>query len=194
MNPDEKRIWNRIKKGDEVAFRDLFDRHYSSLCYTANRLVNNREVAQDMAQEAFVELWKRREKLNIDFSIWGYLKRATINKSLNYIKSQKRIVSMQTEQGEMDVVQELPNNSNLERQELVEIVRNTINKLPERCKEVFLLRRYEEKSYREIAEMLSISERTVEVQLRKARKFLLKELTPYRDILTIFLSIFMIIV
>lgn len=191
MNESDQDIWLKIKKGDELAFRQLFDEHYPSLCWISNRLVQNKEVAKDIAQDVFVALWNRRSTLQINVSIFGYLKRATINKSLNYIKANSKVVPLDgIKQNKKDDVIE-SSHSDLEREEIVKIVQQKIKALPGRCQEIFVLRRYEDMSYREIAKTLNISERTVEVQLRKARMMLKEELKPYIHYLTCLFLIIM---
>lgn len=165
-----------IKGDDQKAYRALFDRYYKYLLVTAYAYVKDENTIRDLAQDVFFEIWKKRNSLNIN-NVKAYLRRSVINKALNYIKAQR----MNFEDSDEPFDQ--PDNSNvqenLEAEQLQQVINDAIATLPERCRVVFALRRFEELSLKEIAAKLDISPKTVENQLTKAMKILRKAVAPY---------------
>jgi len=148
-------------------------------------MINDQQIAEDIAQEVFMELWKKREQLNITGSLKSYLTRAAFNKTLNHIRDQKIRLSDSKELevedfgGVEDVDQ--TNVDDLKRK-----IAEAVQLLPDRCRMVFLLSRDQQMTYQEIAEALDISIKTVENQISKALKILRKYLGPYVANLLIF--------
>jgi len=155
----------------ESAIDLIFRKYYSFLCKSVYRIIPDTQITEDLAQDVFYGLWKKRDQLKITTSLKAYLKRAALNKALNYIRDQKidfrnapakeELVSKQD-----SIVQELAAH-NLQQE-----IDAAIDKLPEKCRLVFVLSRFEEMSYRQIAEHLDISMKTVENQISKALKSL----------------------
>jgi len=79
----------KIKNNDDSAFKQLFEIYYENLCRTAYKVYQDENKAKDFVQEVFLDLWKRRGSIQIRSSVSGYLKRATINKSIDHIRAQK---------------------------------------------------------------------------------------------------------
>jgi len=157
----------------------LFRENYKSLCFVANDIVNDHIMAEDIVQEVFTNLWKKKDEIKINTSLKGYLYRSTINGSLNYIEKSKRSIPL--EQQAIENVGALTNDliESLNHLELEERVTQAINSLPSKCKTVFLLSRYEDMKYRQIAEHLGISIKTVENQMGKALKRMRIHLQSY---------------
>lgn len=167
----ENALLQRVKKNDQLAFRTLFDAYYKYLTVTAYRYLNDGEKAKDIAQDAFVELWNRRDSLEITSGLKAYLRRAVVNKCLNYIKREKRIDFSEPAQ--------LPETSTthdavdkLAAADLQTTVQTAIDTLPERCRLIFCMSRYDQKSHKEIAAELNISTKTIENQITWALKTL----------------------
>ena len=176
-NTDDKGLLENIRKGNKSAFRTLFNQYYQLLLATAINLLKDVNLAKDVVQEVFFEMWKKREALVIQSSLSGYLKRAVINRSINQIRSRKKMVSE-------DHLQQLHNNQSsiteeLETEHLNEVLQKALDGLPERCRLVFVMRRMEDMSHKEIAEKLNISTKTVENQITKALKSLKTAVQPY---------------
>ena len=171
----DQELINRLQKDDEQAMDILFRRHYAFICRAVYRVLNDNNLAEDIAQEVFFGLWKKRENLNISTSVQAYLKRAAINKSLNFIRDQK--VKFDDEE-KMPILtsNQSTTQQQLEAEDLQKLINESIDQLPEKCRLVFTLSRFEEMSYQEIADQLGISIKTVENQISKALKFLRKAL------------------
>ena len=178
-NPDIH-ILDKLKEQPEIALKVLYDEFYDYICIVVYKMVGDRTLSEDITQEVFVEVWKRRDSLVVNISLRGYLRRIAVNKTLNHIRAQK----MNFE--EEDTMMQVPSSENsvqkiLEAQDLEKVINDSIDSLPERCRVVFGLSRFEELSYREIATELSISVKTVENQISKALKLLRKSVVEYDE-------------
>ena len=172
-----------LKAGDERALRHIFDRYYGLLLGDMYRIVSDEDACQDLAQEIFVDLWRKRDELDIHTSLRAYLRRAAVNKSLNYIKANRRFQFDDT-----DELGHLPDTSAAdyglkEKQDTLEdALHAAIDTLPEKCRADFNLSRFEQLSHREIAEKLGISVKTIENQITKAMKMLRDAMANHADL------------
>lgn len=166
-----------LRKGDERALRALFDQYYRIMVGDAYRLVPDLAVCKDLAQDVFLELWRKRENLDIQTSIGAYLRRAAVNRALNYLKANRRLIFE-----EADALPQIPDNTSQDndRREAQDQLENRLHQaieaLPEKCRVVFVLSRFEHLSHKEIAEQLGISTKTIENQITKAMKYLREKL------------------
>lgn len=162
-------------KGYELLFRQ----YYSPLCSHAVRFVYNREVAEDLVAEVFYTFWKKKLHEQITTSFRAYLFTSVRNKSLTYIKWE-----FDKEKSE-DLEENDKASSTLEPDEVMEFdelylhIEKTINLLPPQCQKVFLMSRFEGKSYKEIGEKLNVSGKAVEAHISKALITLRKALQNY---------------
>lgn len=164
-----------LHSDDERAVNFLFREHYEYLCRAVYRVLPRSEVAEDLVQEVFFELWRKRHSIQINTSFKAYLRRAAVNKTLNYIRDLRlKTVDVEKAPEPASKLSEAP--AIIEGKEIQESIDLAIDQLPERCRMVFVLSRFEEKSYKEIAEELDISVKTVENQISKALKLLRKSL------------------
>lgn len=156
----------------------LFKEHYKRLHRIAYQLVNDKDFAEDVVQDVFISVWKSRDSLLITTTIEGYLIKSTINKAITYLdKSKKKLHVELTDQTEFK------NDLNIQEQGIdfeifQELVYQSLDKLPPKCKAIFMLSRFENMKYKEIAEHLGINKKTVENQMTIAISKLNKELKP----------------
>ncbi len=180
----------KLKAKDEKAFELVFRVYYPELCRFAYKYVENQDVAEELVQDLFCSLWAKLDSLVINTSLKSYLYSAVRNAAFNYFKHQKvtdKYKSYQMERGSGIIEAD----RSLEVKELSTKIDAAIHSLPEKCREVFRLSRIENKKYKEIAEELNISIKTVENQMGKALKVLRKELGSYLPIaLLMWLEIF----
>lgn len=155
----------------------LFKKYYAFVSIAVLRLIADPETAEDIAQEVFMEIWKRRNALDIQISLKAYLRKTAVNKTLNYIRHQKNYKSEELSDQQFEL--HAPENTMVETNELQSLIEQAVEQLPERCKLVFKLSRLEEMSYQEIADKLDISVKTVENQIVKALKQLRETLRPF---------------
>ncbi|MEM1322157.1 MAG: RNA polymerase sigma-70 factor [Bacteroidota bacterium] len=182
----DKELLAKLAQGDTTAVDTIFRQHYASLCLTANRVLRNTTKAEDLVQDVFFELWRKRKQLHIHSSLAAYLKRATMNKALNYIRDEK-IKSSGEEPLQMMRSKETGVQRQLEASELKKKIDQAIDELPERCRLIFCLSRFEEMSYQEIANELDLSIKTVENQITKALRLLRQKLGVYLSSILLFI-------
>ena len=162
----------------EQRFRQIFRALYPSLAFYATRLVQDDE-AEDIVQEAFMELWKRKEDIDDESHIKAFLYRIVYTKALNVIKH-RTVVNNHADsvkkvtQFKLDYYNPETNDvmNYIEGLETRKQINDAIGELPAKCREVFILSYQHDKKNKEIAEQLGISIRTVEVHLYKAVKTL----------------------
>lgn len=174
---------------DKRLFEQLFREHFKELCNFAKFYVNDQDAAKDIVQEIFINLWNKRDSITSEKSVKSYLYSSVKNRCLNWIRDHKKFRSyvLDIEIEDHDSIFE---RDNLESREIRRRIEFAMDKLPDRCREIFELSRYEELKYKEIAEKLGLSIKTVEVQVSKALKILRLEL---KDLLTILLLAIMLI-
>lgn len=183
-----------MKINDKAEFQDVFRKFYSQTLFYAARIVGDEE-AEDVVQDTFVELWKRKDELSDENHIRAFLFRTVYTRSLNVLKhrgiTQNYAESMQ--QLELQRAQFYQPNNNetlqhIEDEELRGQIQDAINELPDKCREVFIMSYIHEMKNKEIADLMSLSVKTVEVHIYKALKFLRKRL----DYLTFLSLIFLL--
>ncbi len=153
-------------------FEALFKRHYQDLVLTSYRITSHRPASEDIVQDLFVYLWKNSLSLRISGSIESYLKRATINRSLNWLRDEQRtkLYAETPESVDRD------STSDVSDERLVKL-KEAIQALPEKCRLIFMLHRYEGLTTKEIANYLDLSPKTIENQLGKALKLLREKIS-----------------
>ena len=162
----------------DTLYKNLFRRYYPGLLFYATRLVGDEE-AEDVVQDVFVELWKRRGYMEIGEQIQGFLYRATYTKALNVLKHRS------IKEGYHSAIEEInqkraefyqPDNNEviqrIENKELRKEIQDAVNELPDKCKEVFKLSYLHDMKNKEIADVMGVSLRTVEAHMYKALKYL----------------------
>ena len=169
-------------EGDEKTFERVFKSNYKALYSYANMIVRDHEAAEEIVQGMFLKLWERKEKLELHTSLKAYLYRSIYNDSLNLIKHEKVKLKYQshalyTMKNESDNASDKVQLSELEKRLQV-----ALNQLPEGCRTIFQLSRFEDLKYKEIADRLKISIKTVENQMGKALKLLRMELAEFLTI------------
>lgn len=174
---NDNEFFDLLSTDAEKAFEWLFRRYFSELCQVVYRVAHDEHLAQDLVQEVLYELWRKRDILTISISLRAYLKRAVLNRTLNHLRDNRQW-SSEERMPEIAVEESDPVDM-LRSEELQKLVDAAIDELPEKCRMVFVLSRYEELSYRDIATELGIAEKTVENQVSKALKYLRQRLLPY---------------
>ena len=155
----------------DSAVDQLFKDYYGDLCRKAYRILNNKVISEDIVQDVFFKLWENRKKINIQTSLKAYLNRMVFNESISYLRKNKELIDFSHDTDIEDIHAVIPDEK-IEQKDLRNIIDNAISKLPPACKTIFLLSRIDELSYKQIAETLDISVKTVENQMGKALKIL----------------------
>lgn len=196
MHELEELLIKKLRKGDERAFRLLYDRHYVLLCRFANQLLNNAALAEEVVDDVIFYLWEHRQEVEIRYSIRAYLMRAVRNRCLNELQLQSHReelhISSFLSPESMDFLDSLfvdnkqPLGMLLE-QELEEELKRSIDELPLECRKVFYKSRFEQKKYEEIATELGISVNTVKYHIKNALAFLQRRLGSYLKLLIVYI-------
>lgn len=168
-----------MSDSDELNILDIeqvFRMHHKMLCNVSYALVKDKSIAEDIVQDVFLNLWRKRKDIIIDSNLKGYLYRAVSNASLNHIKSYyKKNVKLKEEFKDSDFEPDFLNEK-LDDQRLERIVNDAIDKLPPKCKAIFVLSRFENLKQKQIADTLKLSLKTVENQIGIALSKLREEL------------------
>lgn len=179
-------LLSQIKKGNKKAFNILFKRYYPILCAYCYRFVEL-EDAEEIVQDVMLWLWENRETQTIDTSLSRYLFKMTYRRALN-----RRIQKDVKERADTFFYEEmqemLPDADFYQIKELSDHIQQAIDALPDSCRETFIMHRFRNMSYKEIAEVLNISPKTVDYRIQQALKQLRTSLKEYLPLLLPFLA------
>lgn len=168
----------RLREGDHAAFDEIFRTWYEPLVRSANRVLHDPGVAEELSQDVFLELWRRRETLAPDSSVPGYLMQAVRNRALNHLRH------LQVQKKSVVFVEALSEpaeraDAALDGSELAAAVAQAIADLPPRTREVFVMSRERNLRYSEIAEALGVSVKAVEANMSRALRMLRERLAQW---------------
>lgn len=182
----EAEIIQQLRQGSEQAFKNLVSNYQKLVVNTCYSLVQNTEDAEDIAQDVFIEVFRSVDRFRADAKLSTWLYRIAVNRSLNHIRDNKRrkwfrsveeVFSSKTENVNQPPVAAAENPaSEMESQERTAIIHEAIRSLPENQKIAFTLNKYEDLSYKEIAEVMETSVSSVESLLHRAKLNLQKKL------------------
>jgi RNA polymerase sigma-70 factor, ECF subfamily len=185
--PDDIAIIAQIRSGDLKAYERIFNEYYEPLCLFAKKTIGDMDKARDIVQDVFVVLYASKEMLHINVSLKSYLFKCVYNACLNNLKQQK--VYAYHHQHLRKNATSIDGHDTILKAELEEKIRIAIESLPDQCRKIFKMNRYEGKKNSEIATELGISIRTVETQISKALNILRANLTDYLVLVLIFLIV-----
>lgn len=168
MKNEEERQIKKLKAGDEIAFKKLFDLYSDRLFVWANNITGDSMASADIVQDFFIRCWEKRNILPDDCSFKAYAYKSIYNASLNHIRDNKRFVPGY--EITIDLIDEDVADEDVE--ELKRLLLKAIDELPDRCKKIFVMTTLEKKKYMEVADLLGISVNTVKVQVSKAYRIL----------------------
>ena len=172
---------------DKPAFEELFMSFFPGLVLFARKYVPDQDTAKEIVHNVFLNLWEKREKVDTSSSLKSYLFTSVYNRCLNFIRDQKKFDRNESHFERLESTDFADGTDHLEEQELEQRIYDALQSLPEKCREVFVLNRFEGLKYAEIAEKLGISVKTVEAQMSKALKILREKLIDYLTILILFI-------
>lgn len=175
---NEIELLRQLALGHSTAMDYLFDTYYEMLCNRALNYVKDSVKAEDIVQDVLLNIWKKREQLNVQISLKAYLLRCVTNRSLNHLRDNK---------GYMVELKEtiVDNSCGIEEviyyNETESIIVKCIERLSPRCRQVFVMNRIDQMKYKEIAAELDVSVKTVEHHIAKALAYLRKQLGGMRE-------------
>lgn len=169
----------------DAAFEHLFKKHFRELHAYGFSLLKDWEAAEEIVQTVFLKLWEKNEWEHINISIKSYLYKSVYHDCLNYIRRQKIHLKYQTQTIHTTENHVENTDGKLKLSELEQQLDNALNKLPEKCRAIFHLSRFESLKYQEIANQLEISIKTVETHMVKALRILRKEMKEFLPLIVI---------
>ena len=174
-------------KMDKRAFEELFRSFFPSLVLFAQKYVPDQDTAKEIVHNVFINLWEKRKQVDTGSPLKSYLFTSVHNRCLNYIRDQKKFDKDDTIFQRLDSTDFSDGVDRLEEQELEQRIYDALQSLPEKCREIFMLNRFEGLKYAEIAQKLGISVKTVETQMSKALKILREKLIDYLGMIILFI-------
>ena len=164
-------------------FEELFRTFFPGLVLFALKYVPDHDTSKEIVHTVFLNLWQKRESLDTRSSLKSYLFTSVHNRCLNFIRDQKKFDRDESLMDRLDNQESAERPDRLEEQELEQRIFDALQGLPPRCREVFMLNRFEGMKYAEIAEKLEISVKTVEAQISRALRLLREKLIEYLTII-----------
>jgi len=172
----DRLLVDALKKGDIDAFDQLFTRYNKKLYYFAKGYLDSKEDAEGLVQEVFIKIWEKREDINEYLSFNSFIFTITYNAILKYFRKKSREKKYMERYLAGFSEKDHKTISEIEYNNLLELTKKAIDKLPEKRKLVFELSRFEGLSNKEISKRLHISKRTVDAHIYNALKFLKEQL------------------
>lgn len=165
----------KIIAGNHIAFEILFKTYSQRLIYFSRRYVIDKQTAENIVQNVFLRIWQNKESLDPTKNVQSYLFTAVKNESLKQLRHLSVEKKQQENVSRLSIVEPTPDET-IDKKELSEELNNAINDLPEKCREIFYMSRFDQLKYSEIADVLGISIKTVETQMGRALKKLREQL------------------
>lgn len=192
MEITDQNIIEHLQKGEEDAFRYIYDKYYGYLCAVAKGYLCDDELSETVVGDVIYNIWEMREKLNIHTSLRSYLIRSVKNRAINYLQQEyiSKEVSVNSLQDYTEIEsfyfieEEHPLEKILET-ELESAITSAIDNLPEECRKAFVMSRFHGMKYEEIAARMGISVNTVKYHIKNALSRLRIDLKDYLMILLI---------
>lgn len=170
---EEKKLLKKLRLGQQEAYRFIFEKYYEWLCNYLLKLTGDRQLSEDLVQECLLNIWDKRKTLIISTSIKNYLFRSCHNQFLMHLRKEKKNKVLLDEirwTTVFEVYQE--NLSRQQKEAQITKLNALLEALPPRCREVFVRGKLHELRYKDIAEEMGVSVKTVENQMAKAMNFL----------------------
>lgn len=183
---DDRELVRRVRDGDKQAFEQLYRAYFRNLCEFAYRYVRIPAVCEEIVQELFLNLWRKRDTLDPDGRCRAYLYKSVRNGALDYLKHlevQREYLNHLALENRMEWESVSMESADLEEKDQLQMlnraIREAIDQLPEQRRMIFLLSREDGLTYQEIADVLNISVKTVETQMGRSLGTLRKLLAGY---------------
>ena len=194
MDKTETLIVRQLKEGKEQAYKYLYNQHYQILCHVAAQYVRDDFLAETIVGDVIFHLWEVRETVEISTNLRSYLMAGVKNQCLDFLKkqyNQREVAISAVGLQDFPVLQYVKESDyplgRLLEQELEGEIMKAIDRLPEECRRVFRMSRFEERKYEEIARQLEISVNTVKYHIKRALTLLHEDLGKYLTVAVLLL-------
>ncbi len=172
---------------DKESFEALFRLYFRPLTAFSSKFVKDTDIAKSIVHDVFVKLWEKREMIDVNKKVKSYLYTSVNNRSLNHIRDNKKYTSTESFQEHLPDSLSQDFNDTFTAAEIQQRISLTLDSLPPKCRKAFELSRFEHKKYKEIAEELGVSVKTIETHISKALKAMRKNLAEYLTISMLFI-------
>ena len=187
MEQETAGLVRRMAEGDSQAFDRLMEFYYPKILRMAYLISGNHADSEDIVQDLFFRLWENRENLTIESSLKAYLLTAVRNSCFEELRHQEVVRTHQNYvMGSSNLI-DYNTEHYLLYSDLNDHLQEAIKKLPEDMRTIFEMNRFKNLKYREIAEELNVSVRTVESKISKSLEFLRKHLSGFYDLILLFI-------
>ena len=187
---DDQELLRQIKNNNSHALKILFEKYFGPLCFFSFQIVKSNELSEESVSDVFTNIWLKRNTIEIRTNFKTYIYTAVKNQSINYLRQEKRY-SQNTDSNNLHlIVSDQTADQSILQQNLENKIDSLINELPKRRGLIFRMNRIDGLSYKEIAEILSISINTVQNQMVKAVKFISDQ---YPRLKKLFIWLFLIL-
>ncbi len=161
------------------------------MCFFAQKYVKDVETAKEIVQNAFISLWEKRDTIDMSRPVKSYLTMVIHNKCTNYLRDNRKFDKYILDIENLLDVPENDGADSLVEDELKLKIDASIAELPEKCREIFVMNRYENLKYKEIADKLQISVKTVETQISKALQHMRLRLAEFIPVFLVLIGSFL---
>ncbi len=179
LKMEEQTLLIELKKGNKLAFSELFNKYYKDLVLFGGNFLQNKTLCEDIVQNIFMKLWRDREIIEIETSLKSFLLRSVQNSCLDELRHRGVIREHESYSMIYSVSDHIDTENYVLFSDLQSHLSDALRKLPQACREAFEMNRLEGLKYREIAEKLKVSERTIEVRIGKALSLLRSHLKEF---------------
>ena len=156
-----------LKRGDSKAYDFLVKHYHHKLCVYAYSLTKDDDLSEDIVQNVFMEIWRKKSNLKDDFVIKSYLYRSVYNEFIDQYRKEKPVLTLEKKHYDaLSVIVEDEDENSLDK--FIKLIKQEIENLPPKCKETFILSKQEGLTNIEIAEFLNVSVKSVEAHITKA--------------------------
>lgn len=176
---EEHNLLIELKRGSKQAYSLLFNKYYKDLVLFGGNFLQNKDMCEDIVQNVFFKLWRDRESIVIETSLKSFLLRSVQNSCLDELRHKGVVREHESYSMTYSVSDHIDTENYVLFSDLHNHLNEALSKLPESCREAFEMNRLEGLKYREIAEKLNVSERTIEVRIGKALSLLRSHLKEF---------------
>ena len=170
---DDKRLFDAIKDNSQTAFKVVYEEYFAKLTQFIFKMSRDENLAEELVQRTMIKVWEQRDKIILTTSLKSYLYKVSYNEYLMYLRTKSKFPNI--EDAVIEAIDEIEDEQ--DNQVLLDKIRKEIDNLPPKCREVFILSKINGMKYKEIAEQLNISTKTIESHMTKALKQIREALT-----------------
>jgi len=165
---EEQYLLEELRRGNKAAFTLLFRKYYKDLVLFGGNFLHDKGICEDIVQDLFVKLWTHPEKMEIDTSFKSFMLKSVQNSCIDHLRHKKVVLEHESYSALFDYDDNMDTENYVLYSDLKDSLDEALTRLPGECRQAFQMNRFDGLKYKEIAEQLNVSERTIEVRIGKA--------------------------